>query len=163
VGAVAARRGGAVPPAHNAFARFRKVCDAELPGLTDRLLAAGCARIDFVNPLPPTVTDQRLRPGDAALQLVNGRRPVLEATVATAAREEPGVTVRRGVRAAGLLAGPSALPGVVRVAGVRTDAGEELRADLVVDATGRRTRAAEWVVALGARPPRAEAEDKGFV
>jgi 2-polyprenyl-6-methoxyphenol hydroxylase-like FAD-dependent oxidoreductase len=148
---------------HNAFARFRQVCDAELPGLTDRLLAAGCARIDFLNPLPTTVMDQRPRPGDAALQLVNGRRPVLEATVATAAREEPGVTVRRGVRAAGLLAGPSALPGVVHVAGVRTDAGEELRADLVVDATGRRTRAAEWVVALGARPPRAETEDKGFV
>jgi 2-polyprenyl-6-methoxyphenol hydroxylase-like FAD-dependent oxidoreductase len=159
------RRGGVAQfrQPHNTFARFRQVCDAELPGLTDRFLAAGCRWVDFLEPLPPTVTDRRPRAGDAALRLVSGRRPVVEATMATAAREEPGVTVRRGVRAAGLLAGPSALPGVVHVAGVRTDAGEELRADLVVDATGRRTRAAEWVVELGARPPRVEAEDKGFV
>src|SRR5215472_14313625 len=27
---------------HNLFPRFRKVCDEELPELTDRLLAAGC-------------------------------------------------------------------------------------------------------------------------
>jgi 2-polyprenyl-6-methoxyphenol hydroxylase-like FAD-dependent oxidoreductase len=148
---------------HNTFARFRQVCDTELPGLTDRLLAAGCRWVDFLDPLPPTVADRDPRPGDAALRLVSGRRPVLEATVASAAREEPGVTVRRGARAAGLVAGPSALPGVVHVAGVRTDAGEELRADLVVDATGRRTRAAEWVAGLGARPPRVEAEDQGFV
>ena len=49
------------------------------------------------------------------------------------------------------------------MAGVRTQAGEELRADLVVDAMGRRTRSAEWIERLGARPPQVHAEDKGFV
>ena len=37
-------------------------------------------------------------PGDAALRFVTGRRPVFEAVFAAAAQDEPGVTVRRGVR-----------------------------------------------------------------
>ena len=46
---------------HNTFARFRQVCDAELPGLTDRLLAAGCRWVDYLDPLPPTLTDRSAR------------------------------------------------------------------------------------------------------
>jgi len=148
---------------HNTFARFRQVCDAELPGSTDRLLAAGCTWVDYLDPLPPTLVDRTPRPEDADLRMVTGRRPVLEAAMAAAAWEQAGVTVRRGVRVAALLPGPSALPGVPHVAGVRTETGEELRADLVVDAMGRRTRAADWIGALGSRPPEVEAEDKGFV
>ena len=134
----------------------------ELPGLTDRLVAAGCTWVDYLATLPPTVTDRSARPGDEALRFVTGRRPVFEAVVAAAAQDEPGVTVRRGVRVAGLLSGPSAVAGVPHVTGVRTDTGEELRADLVVDAMGRRTRAVEWIGGLG-RPPQVQAEDKGFV
>ena len=148
---------------HNTFARFRQVCDAELPGLTDRLLAAGCRWVDYLDPLPPTLTDRSPRPGDAELRHVTGRRPVVEAATAAAAQEQPGVTVRRGARISGLLTGHSAVPGVPHVTGVRTDAGEELRADLVVDAMGRRTRAADWIAGLGGRPPQVQAEDKGFV
>jgi 2-polyprenyl-6-methoxyphenol hydroxylase-like FAD-dependent oxidoreductase len=159
------RRGGVAQfhQPHNTFARFRQVCDAELPGLTDRLLAGGCRWVDYLDPLPPTLTDRRPRPGDEALRLVTGRRPVLEAATAAAAQDQPGVTIRRGVRVAGLLSGPSAMPGAPHVTGVRTDAGEELRADLVVDAMGRRTHAADWIAALGGRPPQVQAEDKGFV
>jgi len=62
---------------------------------------------------------------------------VIESVIAAAAQEQPGVTVRRGVRVTGLVGGPSAIPGVPHVAGVRTAGGEELRADLVVDAMGR--------------------------
>jgi 2-polyprenyl-6-methoxyphenol hydroxylase-like FAD-dependent oxidoreductase len=71
--------------------------------------------------------------------------------------------VRRGVRVAGLLAGPPAAPGVPHVAGVRTTDGEEVRADLVVDAGGRRTAAAAWLADLGARPPLTDSQDSGFV
>jgi 2-polyprenyl-6-methoxyphenol hydroxylase-like FAD-dependent oxidoreductase len=148
---------------HNTFARFRQICDVELPGLIDKLVAAGCTWVNFLSTPPPTVVGWTPRPEDEALRLVNGRRPVLEAVMAAAADEQPGVTVRRGVRVAGLLPGPSAAPGVPHVAGVRTEAGEELRADLVVDAMGRRTRAAGCIGALGGRPPLAEAEDKGYV
>jgi 2-polyprenyl-6-methoxyphenol hydroxylase-like FAD-dependent oxidoreductase len=73
------------------------------------------------------------------------------------------VTVRRGVRVSGLLAGSSAVPGVPHAAGVRTATGQEIRADLVVDATGRRTPAQDWLAGLGARGAHVEAELSGFV
>jgi 2-polyprenyl-6-methoxyphenol hydroxylase-like FAD-dependent oxidoreductase len=148
---------------HNLFARFREICDAELPGLTHRLLAAGCVWVDLLAPLPPTISDRAPRPGDERLRSVTGRRPTVEAVVAAAARQLPGVSIRRGVEVAGLTAGPSAVRGVPHVAGVRLADGSELSADLVVDATGRRTPSAIWLEALGARAPTVESEDRGFV
>ena len=148
---------------HNLFARFRRICDDELPGLTERLVEAGCVWVDYVASMPPTISDRTPRQGDAELRFVTGRRPVVESVVAAAAEDEPGVTVRRGVRIAELLPGSSALAGVPHVAGVRTTNDGEIRADLVVDATGRRSRPAEWLAPLGARAPEVDAEDKGFV
>jgi 2-polyprenyl-6-methoxyphenol hydroxylase-like FAD-dependent oxidoreductase len=147
---------------HTQFARFRHVCDAEMPGMTDRMLAAGCTSVNLLDSLPPTVTDRTPRPIDEALRCVTGRRPVVESVFAAAAEDQPGVTVRRGTRIAELLAGASALPGVPQVAGVRTTDGEEIRADLVIDATGRRSRARDWLDELG-RAPEVESEEQGFV
>ena len=147
---------------HNLFSRFRQVCDQELPDMTGRLLAAGCVWRDLLAPPPPTLTDREPRPGDEVLRFVSGRRPVVEYAVAVAAAGQPGLVIRRGVRVTGLVPGPCAIPGVPHVAGVRTSAGEELRADLVVDATGRRSRAG-LLTAIGAREPHVEAEDCGFV
>jgi 2-polyprenyl-6-methoxyphenol hydroxylase-like FAD-dependent oxidoreductase len=152
----------------NLYPRVRQVWDEELPGLTDRLVAAGCPRVD---PLPADRLDQTMprslpvrepEPGDRAFRFVTGRRPVVELAVATAAGEQPGLDVRRGVRVTELIAGPAAVPGVPHVAGVRTAAGDELRADLVVDAMGRRSRGTELLTAIGARLPPADAQDSGF-
>ena len=59
------------------------------------------------------------------------------------------------------MSGPAAIRGVPHVAGVRTSSGEELRADLVVDAMGRRSPGAELLTALGARP-HTHADSSGF-
>jgi 2-polyprenyl-6-methoxyphenol hydroxylase-like FAD-dependent oxidoreductase len=56
--------------------------------------------------------------------------------------------------------GPGSVP---RVVGVRAEAGEEVRGDLVVDALGRRSPMARWLVEAGAREPIVEEEDSGFV
>jgi 2-polyprenyl-6-methoxyphenol hydroxylase-like FAD-dependent oxidoreductase len=45
---------------------------------------------------------------------------------------------------------------------VKTRDGESLRADLVVDASGRSSRATKWLAAIGARAVHEEAEDCGF-
>ncbi|MGH3602053.1 MAG: FAD-dependent oxidoreductase [Pseudonocardiaceae bacterium] len=148
---------------HNLFARFRQVCDEEMPGLTGQLLAAGCVWVDYLDTLLPTLSDQSPRPGDDTLRFVTGRRPVVESVVAAAAAHQPGVSIRRGVRVAGLLAGRPAIPGTPHVAGVCTAAGEQLMADLVVDAMGRRTPVTGWLTQLGARRPHVESEDCGFV
>jgi 2-polyprenyl-6-methoxyphenol hydroxylase-like FAD-dependent oxidoreductase len=148
---------------HNLFPRVRAVADAELPGLTDGLLQAGCV---WVNPLatrPPSIEEWSDRPDDDRFRFVTGRRPVVETVVATYAARQPGVEIRRGVKVAGLLGGSPAMPGVPHVVGVRTTDGEQIPADLVVDAMGRRTPIAAWLADFGARPPHVESEDSGFV
>jgi 2-polyprenyl-6-methoxyphenol hydroxylase-like FAD-dependent oxidoreductase len=148
---------------HVLLTRFRRTCDQELPGLVDQLRAAGCVESDYLEPRPPGLAGDPSRPGDAELRLITGRRPVVEAAVASAALATPGVTVRRGVRVAALLRGTPARVGVPHVTGVRTADGERMPADLVVDATGRRTRSGAWLAELGARPPTVTARDRGFV
>ena len=46
--------------------------------------------------------------------------------------------------------------------GVRTSSGDELAADVVIDAMGRRSVLPGWLAALGAPAPAEEAEDSGF-
>jgi 2-polyprenyl-6-methoxyphenol hydroxylase-like FAD-dependent oxidoreductase len=148
---------------HNLFGRFRQICDDELPELTDKLLAAGCVWVDYLESLPPGIEDRAPQRGDDRMRFVTGRRPVVESVLAEAAREEPRVTVRRGMRVAELVQGPAAIPGTPHVTGVRTTDGEQIHADLVVDATGRRTPSAKWLAELGAIEPYIESEDCGFV
>jgi 2-polyprenyl-6-methoxyphenol hydroxylase-like FAD-dependent oxidoreductase len=95
--------------------------------------------------------------------LVTARRPVAESVVASVAAATPGVTVRRGVAIRGLLTGAEATAGVPHVVGVMTDGGEEIGADLVIDATGRRSPLISWLAAAGARSPIEEIDDVGFV
>jgi 2-polyprenyl-6-methoxyphenol hydroxylase-like FAD-dependent oxidoreductase len=148
---------------HTVFARFRQVADVELPGLTGELEAAGCAWVDPVAGRPPSITGFEPSDVDDALRFVTGRRPVIEAVVAAHAQAKPGVTVRRGVRIHSLVTGRSIASGVPHVTGVRTDDGERIPADLVVDATGRRSPAERWLSGIGATAPTVEAGDRGFV
>ena len=149
---------------HNLSARFRMISDQELPGLTGDLLRAGCVWVDYLDSrsLPPTLTDRAPRPGDEALRFVTGRRPIVEWAVAALAQAAPNVTVRRGIRVRELITGAPAVPGVPHVTGVRTTSGEQIRADLVIDAMGRRSPACEWILAAGGRNPTEEAEDSNF-
>lgn len=147
---------------HILLARARHVLDAELPGLTETLASSGGVWMDTLDPMPPAIADSAPRPGDDRFRVVTGRRPMIESVIAAAAENQPGVEVRRGVQVAGLIAGAPAIVGTPGVVGVRTATGEELRADLVVDAMGRRTPTAEWLTELGAPSPYTETEDTGF-
>jgi 2-polyprenyl-6-methoxyphenol hydroxylase-like FAD-dependent oxidoreductase len=147
---------------HNFMPGFRRILEAELPDLQEGLRRAGASRFDFVNPLPPFFEDQSPRAIDRELWTYTARRPAGEWVFADAAHREPRVTVRRGGAVEGLLAGPSAVDGIPHVVGVRTGGGDELRADLVVDATGRRSRAPDWLAAIGARRPYEQQADCGF-
>lgn len=148
---------------HNFMPGLRLLLERELPDVQEALRCAGACRFDMVNPLPPFFADQSPRPIDDKLWTYTARRPAGEWVFATAGRNEPRVTVRRGTQATGLLTGPSAMgDGTPHVVGVRAAGGDELRADIVIDATGRRSRSPEWLSAIGARPPDEEQEDCGF-
>ncbi|MFI0421788.1 NAD(P)-binding protein [Spongiactinospora sp. 9N601] len=144
---------------HNVLPRFWRIAERESPEVIDLLTEAGCAWADPLFPMPPAITDKARRPGDDRFLFMPVRRAVLESALALAAARRPGVTVRRGVRVTGLLGAPAAVPAVT---GVRTSGGEEIRADLVVDAMGRGTPSSAWLTALGSAGPRTEPEDHGF-
>ncbi len=147
---------------HNFMPGLRLLLEAELPDVQGALARAGASRFDLVNPLPPLFADRSPRPIDEKLWTLTARRPVGEWVFADAAQRTARVTIRRGVTIAGLLTGPSAAAGIPHVVGVRAANGEEFRASLVIDATGRQSRSPQWLESIGARRPYEEQEDCGF-
>ncbi|MBO0806917.1 MAG: FAD-dependent monooxygenase [Actinobacteria bacterium] len=138
----------------------RLILDEYLPAVTEALTGAGAASFDTLSLMPPAITDRAPREGDEKFVTVTGRRPVTEYAMATVA--EQAADVRRGVHATGLLTGPPAARGVPDITGVRTSDGQEIAADLVIDAMGRRSPLPAWLAAAGAGTPAEEQEDSGF-
>lgn len=83
---------------HVLFARARHILDEELSGLSEALISAGGVWSDALDPLPRMIPDRTPRPGDDRFMAVTGRRPMIERVIAATAEDEPGVSVRRGVR-----------------------------------------------------------------
>jgi 2-polyprenyl-6-methoxyphenol hydroxylase-like FAD-dependent oxidoreductase len=146
---------------HFMQARVRQVLDAELPDVRDALLAAGAVRVDPMTRLPAAIADREPRAGDERFLSVSARRPALEQVVARIAGHEPRLTIRRGVAVSELVT--RVVDGTPHVTGVRTESGEELASELVVDAMGRRSPLPRWLREAGAAPVHEEAEDCGFV
>lgn len=147
---------------HFLMPRWRALAERELPAVLAELMSLGALTTNLVAALPTAMTGGR-RSGDDEFDTVTARRPVLEAAVATVAARTPGVAVRRGVAVTGLVAASSSAAGVPHVTGVITEGSDTIRADLVVDATGRRSPIPMMLQALGARPPTEERDESGFV
>jgi 2-polyprenyl-6-methoxyphenol hydroxylase-like FAD-dependent oxidoreductase len=147
---------------HVMQARWRRDMEQELPDVLAEVKRQGGLQLSALDLLPSEFTGGR-QPGDEDVRFVLARRPLLEGALAAAAAGTRGLLVRRGVRATSLVGGPAAIEGVPHVAGVRTGSGEVIRADLVVDAMGRRSPLANMLSALGARRPIEEREQLGFV
>ena len=147
--------------AHYLQPRGAHIFDEHLPDVKDALLRAGCTTFDGLTLMPPFITDRTPRPGDERFTTITGRRPVMEYAVASVA--ERMLSVRRGVRVTGLLTGQSTGNNIPHVTGVRLSDGEEVHADLVIDAMGRGSRLPDWLGAIACRPPIEESEDCGFI
>ena len=139
----------------------RAVLESTLPDVAVALESAGAIRFDALCMLPPAITDRASRPDDERFVTLTARRPVLEHVLSRAAQSEPGVEIRRGVEVRALLT--HRYNGTPHVTGVRTESGEALDADLVVDAMGRRSELPRWLAAAGCRAPHEEVEDAGFI
>lgn len=147
---------------HYFLPRFREVAEVELPEAVAALDADGVLRQNPLVGMPESVSGG-LRDGDGRFEAMTGRRPMVEAALARTAEAMPNVTVCRGMAVQGLLVGDPLVEGVPHVVGVVTDAGQEMRADLVVDATGRRSALPALLEAIGAVAPDEELEDSGFM
>jgi 2-polyprenyl-6-methoxyphenol hydroxylase-like FAD-dependent oxidoreductase len=141
--------------------RFRLLLEAELPEVLGEARALGALDYEMLRLIPEQVTGG-YRESDVRFTFLGARRPVMEAALARVCDQTPGLEVRRGVGVAGLLTDGAVVEGVPHVAGVRTESGEELRADLVVDAAGRRSTLPAMLAAVGAHTPEEELDDSGF-
>lgn len=149
----AAAATGFRPPApqivqpHALLPRCRLLLREHLVDVYEALLAAGALESTLAVASPPGMhVDSQA--GDEDYVSIATRRSTLDLVLRRAVVVEPGITCRFGVRATGLLADAGSTP---RIRGVRTDA-EDIDADLVVDATGRRTRIDSWLAELGSGP-----------
>jgi 2-polyprenyl-6-methoxyphenol hydroxylase-like FAD-dependent oxidoreductase len=140
--------------AHVLLCGGRIILDEHLPEVADALRTAGAGSWAPLAALPPTITDRSPRPGDERFVTFAARRPLLEYAMTAAAAA--AVDIRRGVHVTGLLS-----DGQRRVTGVELPGGE-LKADLVIDAMGRRSPLPAWLTAIGASAPAEESEDLGF-
>lgn len=147
---------------HNFMPGLREILEAELPAIQEMLPSAGAYRWDMLGPLLARLPDQSPRPGDDRFSFWTARRPAGEWVFGQAAQNHPRIDVRRGVQVTGLLTGTHVRADIPHVAGVTTAAGEQIRADFVIDAMGRRSRGPDWLVAIGARRPEEISADSGF-
>jgi len=134
---------------HAFVPRGRQELRRHLPDVLDLLLASGAAEVDQRPKLPGPAVD-----GDADLQYLAVRRPVLEWALRRQVRSEPRVSVRDATHVEGLLMSDG------RVRGVRLS-GDDVRAELVVDALGRRTPTPRWLAGAGVAEPPARSSDCG--
>ncbi|MDL5201406.1 FAD-dependent oxidoreductase [Streptomyces sp. ALI-76-A] len=131
-----------------------------LPGVTDRLREAGAHRL-------PVTTDMVVlspkgwyrRWAESHFMLLSGR-DLLDATVRAQVLEDDRVELVDRAEVLGLDGTGAAVTGVRLRAHGHTET--TLRADLVVDATGRGSRAVRWLTALGLPAPRRRDVDSGL-
>jgi 2-polyprenyl-6-methoxyphenol hydroxylase-like FAD-dependent oxidoreductase len=145
---------------HAFLARIRLVLLAHLPDALQRLRAAGVREITLAETVPPGMPFTA-RPDDEDVVLLACRRATFEWALRESARTVPGIALREGVHVHGLVAA-GGNGGRPEVTGVRLADGEVVPAALVVDASGRRSRAPEWLAAIGAPEPSERSVDTGI-
>lgn len=140
---------------HGLLARGRQELERLFPGFDLAMIEGGAHDLDVGSEfavLRPYGWQPR-RP--SGLRALFASRLLLESVVRELARTLANVSVMERTDVVALLAARDATP---RVAGVRTrsrqgGAVDDLAADLVIDASGRTSKSAEWLRALGLEPP----------
>lgn len=139
------RRRPTVPQyAHShAFASLSgEMLRSRLPDVAAALTEAGCGEVKLTDYVPPTLSGFTPEHGDEALRMTLARRSTFEQVLRERVTSRPGVTHVTGVR---IVALRTAAGDPQRVIGVTAVDGRGWGAALVVDATGRRTDAQDWL------------------
>ncbi len=129
------------------------------PDLLEEFYAAGARRLDMQEMLSPELQDKYTpEPGDEKLWVLLCRRATIETVLRRYVERMDNIRIVNGITIDGLVADRDA-DGIldVRALKVRRDGvekfGEEIPADVVVDASGRTTGFPGWLAALGAEGP----------
>ncbi|MFI9587569.1 FAD-dependent oxidoreductase [Streptomyces sp. NPDC052236] len=146
-----------------------------LPGVLGELRAQGAPEVGLPGDVVQWQNGYWFRRTPATTHMFTGTRPRLEHIVRRRVLANPRIEVADGTEVAGLTGDDKRVRGVLlreRGAGRGAGRGGErngerngersLDADLVVDASGRGSRAPEWLAAMGAEPPHEETIDTGL-
>ena len=143
---------------HILLLRGLQIMQDLFPGIEEDLLAAGAVQFDAIDDIKTWMGGRWLPQFPSGQTMLSCSRVLLETTLRERLLEHPRLTLLEGGKAVGLVTGPE--NGSVGGARIRWREGGEdgremrIRADLVVDATGRNSRAVEWLEQLGYPRPR---------
>ncbi len=129
------------------------------PEIYRALVRAGADEIRLGERMPPTLTDSSAEPGDDELQMLGMRRSTFELVLRREVLRRPGIRLSPGVTVRGL---ELAATGKPRVTGVRAADGHVVPADIVIDASGRKSAAAKWLSDVGSPVAGGRVEDCGI-
>ncbi|MCM2394174.1 NAD(P)/FAD-dependent oxidoreductase [Streptomyces albipurpureus] len=140
-----------------------RAMEALLPGTVHALLAAGARRVpvptDMVAYAPRGWFRRWNRP--TSHYVMTCSRDLLDSVIRSRIRPHPRITIREQTQVLGLTGGRRQITGVrVRT---RDGVAGTIRASLVIDASGRGSRAPQWLAALGAPRPDERSVDSGLV
>ena len=136
---------------HAFLGRLTSLIRDRYPDLMEELLAQGTRLFGFLDGLPPRLAkDYAPVPGDEDLKLLFSRRTTLELVLRRYAARLPGVEFVTDAGVRGLLTHrEGALVSVDGLKVERNGAIEDMRGDVVVDASGRNTLFPDWLRAEG--------------
>ncbi|MBW4437416.1 MAG: FAD-binding protein [Pleurocapsa minor GSE-CHR-MK-17-07R] len=139
---------------HGLLARGLNILNDLFPGFDADLDAAGIARVEWMWDTMqhvPTGWTPRYHSGIVSRPIT---RPLLEHLVRTRIRAIPNIRLRDGLEVTGLLLEDGRVHGVTMQSRPRSaGAPESLRADLVIDASGRASKSSEWLAEAGYGAP----------
>jgi 2-polyprenyl-6-methoxyphenol hydroxylase-like FAD-dependent oxidoreductase len=143
---------------HALLARLRNLIRDHAPDLLEKLVACGAEELRFTDRVRELFPGAELEEGDEDIVALACRRITFEWILRRHVLDTGRVEFRDGVTVERLDARRDEATGLPRVEGVfasGADGGSErIDADLVVDASGRRSKLGEWLPAIGTRPVR---------
>ncbi|MFE7549687.1 NAD(P)/FAD-dependent oxidoreductase [Streptomyces gardneri] len=142
----------------------QRAFDELLPGFTDELRELGAPKVGVPEDMVQWQSGKWFDRTPSTLHFYAGPRPQLEWLVRQRVFADPRVELVEGHETVGLIGDSSRVRGVrlrERGAGAEKET-RVLEADLVVDASGRSTKAPDWLAAIGAEAPHEDTLDTGL-
>ena len=151
---------------HALLARLHNLIRDHAPDLLEKLLACGAEELRFTDRIRQLFEDPELEEGDEDVVFLACRRITFEWVLRRHVIDSGLVEFRDGVAVTGLVSRRDGKTGLPCVTGVRIEEGGSdagvVDADLVVDASGRRTRLRHWLPEIGTPEIREESSPCGI-